>query len=404
MTPETIALFIEQYPYWALVILVAASFIVYLIGRLIVGKALVYLTERTENKWDDVIVAHLHPFRVAWIAPLLLIYGFAYLAPQYQGIVEKIALFLVMWVVALTLNSLLNAINEIYESSPSYNGVPIQSYLDLIKLLILIVVLVLSVSLITGEPPTVLLTGIGAATAVLLLVFRDTILSVVASFQIAANDLIKEGDWIEVPSYDADGDVLNISLHTIKIQNWDMTLSIIPTYKILEVSYKNWRGMTESGGRRIKRSITLDQNSIQFCTPEMLEKYRVVDLLETYIEEKIAVIEKHHAEFGDRIDFPLDGPQVTNAEVFRYYIDQYLKSRPDIHQEGLTLLVRDLAPSERGLPIEVYAFTKTTAWAEYEGIQADIFNHLIAAANFFDLRLFQEPTGYDMASAFRRKQ
>jgi miniconductance mechanosensitive channel len=397
MTTDSIELFVSQNPGWSVLILLAASFLVYLIGRFIVGRALVSLAKRTETQYDDMIVARLHPFRVAWIAPLLLIYAFAELAPDYQIFIEKAALFLVLWVAALTLNSLLDAINEIYESSPAYSGVPIQSYLDLVKLLILLITLVLSVSLITGESPTVLLTGIGAATAVLLLIFRDTILSVVASFQIAANDLIKEGDWIEVPSYGADGDVLNISLHTIKIQNWDMTISIIPTHKILEVAYKNWRGMTESGGRRIKRSITLDLTSVRFCTPEMLERYLVVDLLEDSINKKKAAIAQHQAEFGDQSHFPLDGPQVTNAAIFREYISLYLKSRLDIHQDNLTLLVRDLAPSERGLPIEVYAFTTTTAWADYEGIQSEIFNHLIAAASFFDLRLFQQPIGHDFA-------
>ena len=403
MDPSQIQNFIEQNPYWALAIVIAASFLIYLLGRLIVGKLLVYLSSRTASRVDDMIVAHLHPYRVAWITPLVLIYIFSDLVPAYQVIIETAALILILWVGALTINALLNGINEIYESNPSYNGVPIQGYLDLVKLLILSVALILTVSLITGESPTVLLTGIGAATAVLLLVFRDTILSVVASFQISTNDLIKEGDWVEIPSYDADGDVLNINLHTIKIQNWDMTISIIPTYKILEVSYKNWRGMTEAGGRRIKRDITLDMNSIQFCTPEMLAKFRIVDLLETYIDEKAAVIKKYKAESGEQSDFPLDGPQVTNAEVFRKYIELYLKNRPDIHKETLTLLVRDLAPSERGLPIEIYAFTKTTAWADYEGIQAEIFNHLIAAANFFDLRLFQQPTGFDMANAVIRR-
>jgi miniconductance mechanosensitive channel len=397
MTTENIELFIEQYPGWSFLILLGASLIVYLIGRLIVGRALVYLTKRTETKYDDMLVAHLHPYRVTWIAPLLMIYAFADLAPQYQDFIEKIALFLVLWVIALTLNSLLDAINEIYESSPSYSGVPIQSYLDLVKLLILLIALILSISLVTGESPTVLLTGIGAATAVLLLIFRDTILSVVASFQIAANDLLKEGDWVEVPSYGADGDVMNISLHTVKIQNWDKTISVIPTHKILEVAYKNWRGMTESGGRRIKRSISLDLNSVRFCTTEMLDKYVVVDLLEDAINEKKSAIDKYQAEYGEQSHFPLDGPQVTNAEIFRLYIEFYLKSRTDIHQDELTLLIRDLSPSERGLPIEVYAFTTTTAWADYEKIQSEIFNHLIAAANFFDLQLFQQPTGQDMA-------
>lgn len=398
MTAEEITLFIEQQPWIALVAVLLASFLIYLLGRWIVGRVLVYLAQRTLNKVDDMIVEHLHPYRVAWIAPLVLIYVFAYLAPEYQETIEKVTLFLILWVGALTINALLNAINEIYESSPAYNGVPIQGYLDLVKLLILSVSVILSVSLITGDPPTVLLTGIGAATAVLLLVFRDTILSVVASFQIAANDLIKEGDWVEVPSYDADGEVLNINLHTIKIQNWDMTLSIIPTYKIVEVSYKNWRGMTESGGRRIKRSVIIDMNSIRFCTPAMLEKYAVVDLLAEDIKAKQALIQEYQQTTGSHFDFPLDGPQITNVQVYRDYIARYLQSREDIHQEGLTLLVRDLAPTDHGLPIEIYAFTRTTAWADYERIQAEIFNHLIAAASFFDLRLFQFPTGHDLAN------
>lgn len=396
MNPDTIKTFIDQNPEWSLGIVIAASILVYLVGRLIVGRVLVYLAGRTATKVDDKIVEHLHPYRVAWIAPLILIYIFAYLAPDYQDSIEKTALFLILWVAALTINALLNAVNEIYESSPSYNGVPIQSYLDLVKLLILAVALILSVSMITGESPLVLLTGIGAATAVLLLVFRDTILSVVASFQIAANDLIKEGDWVEVPSYGADGDVLNISLHTIKIQNWDMTISVIPTYKIVDVAYKNWRGMTESGGRRIKRSMVIDMNSIRFCTNEMLNRYAVVDILEDTITHKIEAIQAFQEEAGDRGDFPLDGPQVTNMEIYREYIQRYLESRDDIHQEQLTLLVRDLAPTDHGLPIEVYAFTKTTEWAKYESIQAEIFNHLIAAANYFDLRIFQYPAGHDL--------
>lgn len=397
MTTESIMQFIEQYPLWALAIVIAASILVYLAGRLLVGRVLVYLAGRTATTVDDKIVAHLHPYRIAWIAPLVLIYVFAYLAPEYQAVIEKTALFLVLWVAALTVNALLTAINDIYESSPAYNGVPIQGYLDLIKLLILGVATILSVSLVTGESVTVLLTGIGAATAVLLLVFRDTILSVVASFQIAANDLIKEGDWVEVPSYEADGDVLNINLHTIKIRNWDMTISIIPTYKIVEVAYKNWRGMTESGGRRIKRPILLDMNSIRFCSLEMLEKYAVVDILSDYLQEKIKTLKAHQEAAGSQYDFPLDGPVVTNAEVFREYIKQYLNHREDIHKKDLSLLVRDLEPSDHGLPIEVYAFTKTTAWEQYEAIQSEIFNHLIAAAAYFDLRVFQQPSGHDLA-------
>jgi len=244
----------------------------------------------------------------------------------------------------------------------------------------------------------VLLTGLGALAAVLMLIFQNTILSLVASIQIAANDLLKEGDWVEVPSYEADGDVMNINLHTIKIRNFDLTYTVIPTYKIVDVPYRNWRGMTESGGRRIQRSLLVDQISIKFCTQEMLERLSRIDLLSEYMREKIAKIEAYRQQRPETYDSPLDGPQITNIEVFRAYITEYLKHRPDIFTEGMPFLVRVLAPTPTGLPVELYVFAKTTDWATYEMIQAEIFDHLLAAAQNFDLRVFQQPTGLDFAS------
>lgn len=402
MTTAEIQAFIEQNPFLALIAVLMLSFLVYLIGRFVVGRALIYVASRTKNKYDDVIVEHLRPFRVAWLAPLAIIYAFAHLVPDFQGTIEKIALLLIMWVTAITLSALLNAVNTIYESSPSYNGVAIQGYLDLIRLLIFAIALILSISLLTGESPIVLLTGLGAATAVLLLIFRDTILSLVASIQIAANDLLKEGDWVEVPDYGADGDVLNITLHTIKIQNWDMTISVIPTYKIVEVAYKNWRGMTESGGRRIKRPIILDMNSIKLCSEDDLTSLSMIDLIQETTQAKLEALQAYRVDNPETFDPPLDGPQVTNVELFRLYIEQYLRSRPDIHTEKLSLLVRSLAPSDHGLPIEIYAFTRTTEWAAYEAIQAEIFEHLIAATNTFKLKVYQQPSGYDISSLVQR--
>lgn len=398
MSTEEIQAFIELNPLLSLIGVLVLSFLVYLIGRFVVGRAMIYIASRTKNQYDDVIVEHLRPFRVAWLAPLAIVYAFAHLVPEYQGTIEKISLLLIMWVTAITLNALLNAVNTIYEASPSYNGVAIQSYLDLIKLLIIIIALILSISLLTGESPIVLLTGLGAATAVLLLIFRDTILSLVASIQIAANDLLKEGDWVEVPAYSADGDVLNITLHTIKIQNWDMTISVIPTYKIVEVAYKNWRGMTESGGRRIKRAIILDMNSIKLCTVEDLTRLAKIDLIQKLAGEKLTALQAYRQGNPETFDPPLDGPQVTNVELFRAYIEQYLRSRPDIHTEKMSLLIRSLSPSDHGLPIEVYAFTKTTEWAAYEAIQAEIFEHLIAATSTFELSVYQQPSGLDFSS------
>jgi miniconductance mechanosensitive channel len=308
---------------------------------------------------------------------------------------------MILWVSLITVNSLITAINEIYESRASFTGVSIQGYLEIAKILVVLVGAILSISLITEESPMALLTGLGALTAILLLIFRDTILSLVASIQITTLDLLKEGDWIEVPSYGADGDVLSMTLHTIKVQNWDKTISIIPTYKMTEVAYKNWRGMTESGGRRIKRSISIDMASIQFCDQEMIDRFRTVDIIRDYIDAKLVEIDNEIQSKGIELDSPLDGRQLTNVGTFREYIDAYLTQNSDIHKENMTFLVRQLAPGPTGLPLEIYVFTKTIDWIEYEGIQGDIFDHLLAAVTYFDLRVFQQPTGKDFA-AFAR--
>lgn len=378
-----------------------AGTVVFLIFRHIIARGVIGLAARSSTRYDDILVKKLKPARMAWLAPLALFYASASFFPDYVEIVQKVSLFLILWLAIITLSSLLAAINEIYESRTSYNGVSIQSYLDIARLLLLLVGGILSVSLLTSESPIVLLTGLGAIAAVLMLIFQNTILSLVASIQIAANDLLKEGDWVEVPSYEADGDVVNINLHTIKVRNFDMTYSVIPTYKIVDVPYRNWRGMVESGGRRIQRSLLIDMVSIKFCDPEMLERLRKIDLLCDYMEEKIAKLESYQLRHQDHYDSPLDGPQLTNIEVFRAYISAYLKNRPDIFSDGKPFLVRVLAPTASGLPVELYIFAKTTDWVTYEMIQAEIFDHLLAAAPAFDLRVFQQPTGLDFAALNR---
>ncbi len=389
---------IQQDPPLALVIIILLSAIVFIIARYGIARWLVSLAARTTNKYDDIFIENLHPNRLAWLAPLAVIYTTAFLFPGFQQAIAKASLFLIMWVAILTLNGILTAINDIYEKRKNYNGVSIQSYLDIIKILTVIVGIILSVTMITGESPWVLLTGLGALTAVILLIFQGTILSLVASVQIVANDLLKEGDWVEVPSYGADGDVTNINLHSIKIRNFDMTYTIIPTYKIVDVAYKNWRGMKESGGRRIQRSLSVDMISIKFCDQELLNQLRKIDLIEKWVGEKITGLEAYQKEHADHYDSPLDGPQITNIEIFRAYITAYLRSRPDINHEGMPFLVRVLSPTPTGLPVELYIFTRTTDWAAYELIQAEIFDHLLAAASNFDLRVFQEPTGLDFAT------
>jgi len=389
---------LQSTPWIAVSAVVVLSILLFLLARYGIARLITGMAARTSSKYDDIFVRHLRPHQVAWLAPLIILYTNAYLFPGYQVIVSKIALFFILWVSVVTLSRLMNAANEIYESRPNYNGVSIQGYFDIAKLVAALVGIILSITLLTDESPVVLLTGLGAVAAVLMLIFQSTILSLVASIQIAANDLLKEGDWVEVPSYEADGDVTNINLHTIKVRNFDMTYSIIPTYKIVDVPFRNWRGMKESGGRRIQRSLLIDMVSIRFCDDEMLERLCRIDLLKDYMNEKVGRLRQYQVEHADHYDSPLDGYQITNIEVFRAYITAYLKNRPDIYHDDRPFLVRVLAPAPTGLPVELYAFAKTTDWATYESIQGEIFDHLLAAAHVFDLRVFQEPTGLDFAS------
>lgn len=370
----------------------------YLIARNFIARGLFYFAGRTKTQIDDIIIQNLRPFRLSLVAPFLVLYLFSYLFPENQAWISKSALFIILWLVALSLSSLMKAVNQIYETNPNYNGVSIEGYLDIGKIVLIGIALILSITIITGQTPWVLLTGLGALTALIILIFQGTLLSLVASVQIVANDLIREGDWVEVPSYGADGDVVNIGLHTIKIRNFDMTYSIIPTYKIVDVGYKNWRGMRESGGRRIQRSFNVDLVSIKFCDAALLDRLTKIDLIHEYLTQKIFHQDAYRKEHADHYDSPLDGPQMTNIEVFRTYITAYLNNRTDIHHDNLPFLVRALSPNPTGLPIEIYIFTKTTEWTEYEGIQAEIFDHIMAAAQSFDLRVFQEPTGLDFSN------
>ncbi|MBM3136940.1 MAG: mechanosensitive ion channel [Chloroflexi bacterium] len=398
MTVDQFQFWLNQNPFLTISAAVTAILLLFLFTRNVIARGLIYIASRTQTKVDDILVKHIKPLRLSLLAPFIAIYLFAYLIPEFQHYFEIGALFVILWISLLTLTSLLNAINEIYESRPNFNGVSIQSYLEILKIILLLVGAILSISLFSGESPVVLLTGLGALTAVLLLIFQNTILSLVASIQINTMDLIKEGDWIEVPSFEADGDVKNISLHSIKVQNFDMTTTVIPTHKIMDVAYKNWRGMREAGGRRIERSILIDMTSMKFCDENLLQELSKIDRIHEYLQKRMKEITDYKKQHADHYDSPLDGPQVTNTELFRVYIEAYLRHCDEIHHDELPFLVRSMALTQSGLPIEVYVFTKTTQWEEYEAIQSEIFDHLLAAAWHFDLRLFQEPTGLDFSS------
>jgi len=381
----------------AAVAILALSVLALMVTRFALTRGVIYLTKQTDNRFDDVLVHHLHPLRISIIAPLLVIYIFAYTLPDFQSLIQDVAIVLGLWLAIVTANSLLDALNEIYESRENFNGVSVKGYLDLVKLLFFALAVIISISVITNTEPYILLSGLGALTAVLLLIFRDTLLAVVASVQISTNDLVKQGDWIEVPSFNADGDVIDITLHSVIIQNWNMTISVVPTSKLLDTPFKNWRGMSESGGRRIKRAVYIDLTSVGFLSPEEIKRLKSIALIKDYLEEKEMELNKHNAALNIDGSVLVNGRRLSNIGTFRAYLSAYLKQHPDLHKKDMTMMVRQLASGSKGLPIELYTFTKSTVWAEYENIQADIFDHILAAVPQFGLRIFQEPSSLDFA-------
>jgi len=303
--------------------------------------------------------------------------------------------------IALAISSALTLVNEVYSRRPDAASRPIKGYVQVVKIALFFFAAILMIAVLMEQSPLLLLSGLGAMAAVLMLVFKDTILSLVASVQLTSNDMLRVGDWIEMPELNADGDVIDIALHTVKVQNWDKTVTTIPTHRLISESFKNWRAMFESGGRRIKRSLTIDQTSIRFLEPDEIARLKRFSLLSGYLERKEAEIAEWNAARPERMNDVVNARRITNIGTFRAYVTAYLKSRPDINQD-MFLLVRQLAPSETGLPLEIYGFTASTAWAVYEDVQGDIFDHLIAILPEFGLRLFQQPAGSDLARLAER--
>jgi len=297
--------------------------------------------------------------------------------------------------IALAFGALLDIVNMLYQRRADAHVHPIKGYLQVVKIAIYAIATILIIATLIDRSPLILLSGLGAMAAVLLLIFQDTILSLVASVQISSNDIIRVGDWIEMPQLNADGDVIDIALHTVKVQNWDKTITNIPTKRFISDSFKNWRGMQESGGRRIKRSLFLDQQSVHFLSSDECEHLHRFNLLDDYLTEKRREIDAWNAKLEERGKEPVNTRRITNIGSFRAYVERYLRSHGGIHQ-GMTLIVRQLSPTADGLPLEIYCFTNTVAWTQYEAIQSDIFDHLLAILPEFGLRVFQHPSGGDM--------
>jgi len=368
--------------------------VVNFITKKIVIRIITHYVTNNKFKWDNVLLERKVFHKLSHIVPAIIIYYFSATFPNYQTIIEKGAITYIIIVGLMVIHSLLNAINDIYQTYEISKVKPIKGYIQVVYIIVLTLGGILVIANLMGESPLILLSGIGALSAVLLLVFRDSLLGLVAGIQLSTNDMVRVGDWIEMPKYDADGDIIDISLNTVKVQNWDKTITTIPSYALISDSFKNWRGMQNSGGRRIKRSLFIDTSSITFCTEEMIETFKNTHYLSDYIHHKEREISEYNTRYEMYKNNRVNGRALTNIGVFRAYINHYLQNHSGINQE-MTLLVRQLAPSEHGLPLEVYAFTNDIRWDVYESIQSDIFDHLFAVAPEFGLRVFQNPSGND---------
>ncbi|KFZ30462.1 mechanosensitive ion channel protein MscS [Pseudidiomarina salinarum] len=343
--------------------------------------------------------------RFANVVPALVIaYGIAsvpHLAEEVIIVVNNVCKAFIVVTVARGLSGVLTVINAIYERRPDSHERPIKGYIQVVKIAIYVITAILVIAALIDRSPVILLSGLGAMAAVLMLVFQDTLLSLVASIQISSHDIIRVGDWIEMPNLNADGDVVDIALHTVKVQNWDKTITFIPTKRFISDSFKNWRGMQQSGGRRIKRSLWLDQQSVHFLSEEERKALYRFRLLRSYLNDKQEEIDKWNQQLEEAGKEPVNTRRISNIGSFRAYIREYLSNHPRIHQE-MTLMVRQLEPTADGLPLEVYCFTNTVVWAEYEGVQSDIFDHLLSILPEFGLRVFQHPSGLDMREMTRQ--
>lgn len=380
-------------------LIIVLAVIAYQITKRLVVSLIKTLIVKSQSKVDDILLKRKVFDRLSLLVPIIIVYKLVPLAlsayPTMANIVSAIISIYAILIATLAIDSILSALLDIYHKFPISKRIPIQSFAQVARLLLYFVCVIVIVSIIVGESPLKLFAGLGAMTAVLMLVFKDSILGFVAGLQLSYNRMVNLGDWVDIPQHNASGDILEIGLTTVKVQNFDNTITTVPTQALINESFKNWRGMQESDGRRIKRSIYIDVNSVGFCNEERMVRYSKIDFIKEYIDEKQKELDAYNAKLNVNESL-VNGRRITNIGTFRAYIVAYLKNHPQINQ-NLTLLVRQLATSDSGVPIEIYAFSADKNWANYETIQADIFDHLFAVAKEFDLKLFQKPSGGDFA-------
>ena len=388
-----------------LLVLLGALLTTWLVRRSLI-RFIIHLIHSNRMKWDDALVKNNFFRQLSWFVPVAIFYvAQDLMLPPDSQWVELLRRLIICGFVLVgigAINALLKSINDIYRSLRGSSGKTIRGYIDAIKIAVYLFGIVFLIGVLTGRSLMGLLSVMGGLTAVTMLVFRDSILGFIASIQLTGTDMIRVGDWIEMTSHGADGDVIEISIHSVRVRNWDKTITTIPTYALISKSFKNWRGMSESGGRRIKRSLHLDMTSIRFLSDTELDKLAKIHLLTDYIHTRQQEIEQYNLDNDIDSSVIINGRSQTNAGIFRAYMIAFLKQNPKIHK-NMTFLVRQLEPGADGLPLQLYVFSNDQAWAKYEAIQADIFDHLIAALPEFDLRVFQQPSGYDFHGIGRER-
>ena len=377
-----------------LLFLILIAYVGYIVAWKLMRKLLIPLIQRSKNQFDDILVQHLFFRKVSYLVPALILYYFIDDALISLHVVSRfiesaLEVFFVFNIV-LVLDSVLSTIDDYYNRYDFAKDHPIKGLIQILKIILYIIAGMVVIGVIFNKNISSLALGLGTLSAVIMLIFKDPILGFVGGLQLIFNKMLSIGDWITVSKYGADGTVLEINLTTVKVQNWDKTIVTLPTYSLISDSFQNWRGMEDSGGRRIKRSINIDMHSIRFCTSEMLDKFSKITVLADYIKETEKAVKAYNEKNNIDPSILVNGRRQTNIGVFRAYLKAYLHQRPDIHDD-MTFLVRQLQPSEKGLPIQIYVFTKTIDWAEYEDIQADIFDHILAVIPQFDLKVYQFP-------------
>ncbi|TAH72148.1 MAG: mechanosensitive ion channel family protein [Anaerolineaceae bacterium] len=377
--------------------IIVICILIHIILKKVVLRIVTKIIRRNKLTWDDVLLERKVIHRAILIVPGILFYSLSdiYENADLTEIIQRLAATYVMIVLIFVVSSLLDSIDDIYRKNPISNVRPIKGLLQVVKIVLFIIIGIVIIATLLDQSPLVLLSGIGALAAVFSFVFKDSILGFIAGIMLTSNDMLRIGDWIEMPKYGADGDVIDITLNTVKVQNWDKTFVTIPAYALVSDSFKNWRGMFQFGGRRIKRSIYIDVNSVDFCTNEMIEKFKKIHYLKDYITEKEKELEDYNIKNDIDTEHKINGRHMTNLGTFRAYLQNYIGNHPGINQEKI-MMVRQLAAGENGIPLEIYGFTRDTAWVNYEGVQSDIFDHVYAVAREFELRIFQTPSGYDI--------